>query len=236
MLDNKKVSIVIPCRNEENGIGRVLGGIPAFADEIIVVDNGSDDNTARVAAGFNIKVMREIRRGYGSALLKGIESSQGQIIGCMDGDGTYAPNSLEDLAKHMLRHDSDFVSGCRFPLTAAGSMGWLNRFANYFISWLIRVLSGIPLRDSQSGMFVFKKDILRKFRITNMQMGFSQEIKIKSWIYPGLKCHEVHIPYQPRIGKTKFRMVSDSLGNLAGSLALAIKVKMQIKDFSAGAG
>jgi dolichol-phosphate hexosyltransferase len=123
----------------------------------------------------------------------------------------------------MQKSGCDFVNGCRYPLVDKNAQPTINKISNYFISWLIRFLFGIRLKDSQSGMMAFKKDILNAIKINNTKMGFSQEIKIKAFSAPAIRCGEIHITYLPRIGKPKFRK-SDGINNLLSVLSLRIKL------------
>ena len=119
----------------------------------------------------------------------------------------------------------DFVSGCRFPLVNSKAMLFLNKLSNYFISWLIRFIFKVKVIDSQSGMMVFRKDILKKIKVQNKGMGLSQEFKIKAWLNPNIKCSELHISYYPRLGRVKFNKIRDGIKNLYDVLILWQKLE-----------
>lgn len=225
MMHHFKISVLIPCYNEEAGLMHVLGMMPDFVDEVVVIDNGSNDNSLQVARSYNVKSFVEKKRGYGSALLKGLQHVTGQIIAIIDGDGSYPVIMLEPLCYYMDRGNLDFVSGCRFPLSDRGAMPLINRVCNSVISILVRNLFAIAIVDSQSGMMVFKRDVLDKIEINNCGMGLSQEIKIKCWLNQSLKCGEYHISYFPRIGKVKFKKMRDGVKNLCDLLILWIKIR-----------
>lgn len=203
----------------------MLGLMPDFVDEVIVIDNGSSDNSLTIAKGYNAKIVIAKERGYGNALLKGLQNATGQIIAIIDGDGSYPVRMLKSLYSFMSENDLDFVSGCRFPLFDRKAMPLLNRAGNYFISFLIRSWFGINLIDSQSGMMVFKRDIVEKSAVNNRGMGLSQEIKIKCWLGRHAKCAEYRIPYSLRIGRTKFRKLIDGVKNLHDLLCLWREIK-----------
>lgn len=214
MYNHEKISLVIPCYNEEAGLAKVLQNKPFFVDEVIVVDNNSHDGTAAVASKYEAKVIHEKRQGYGWAYQAGLPKAAGDIIVIMDGDNGYPVSEIEKLLSFMEKGKFDFVYGCRYPLTNKSAQCLLNRIANYFMSWLIRILFGINVTDSQSGMMVFRKHILDRIKLCDKGMGFTQEIKIKSFLTQNIHCGEVHISYAPRVGKVKFRKVRDSLKSL----------------------
>src|SRR5689334_23435486 len=89
MFLGKRISVVIPCHNEEEGVRAVIEQMPPIVDEILVVDNCSTDRTAEVARSLGARVVHESRKGYGRAYKTGFEKARGDIIVTMDGDGTY---------------------------------------------------------------------------------------------------------------------------------------------------
>lgn len=219
MYNDKKVSLIIPCYNEETGITRVLKTKPIFVDEVIVVDNNSTDKTSDVAKKYGATVVHEKKIGYGQAYIAGLPKASGDIIVTLDGDNSYPLFELEKMLLHMEKRHYDFVNGCRYPLIHKNVQPFINKITNYFMSWLIRVLFKINLKDSQSGMMVLKKGILEKIKIQNTGMGFSQEIKIKAFLHPEINCGEVHISYLKRIEKVKFKKI-DAVKNLYSILVL----------------
>lgn len=209
----------MPVLNEAEGLSCVLKSIPDCLDEIIVVDNGSTDASVSIARQFGVRVIQEPKRGYGRAVGAGITASQGDILALSDADATYPVDRLPEVLSFMGQGNFDFVSGCRFPLENKRSMPLVNVVANRGISWLVRALFKIPIRDAESGFMVFHKRIMETITAHHPGMGFSQEMKIKAWL-SGKRCAEMHIPYHRRAGKTKFRTVNDALGNLRGLLSL----------------
>lgn len=228
MLNNSRFSIIIPCYNEEKGLETILESMPDFIDEVIVVDNGCDDNSVQVAQSYNAKVLTEKTRGYGRAILRGLSYASGDILVTIDGDGSYPVKILKEICTYMEKDGFDFISGCRFPLVDFKAMPFINIFSNYFVSWLVRFLFKINLRDSQSGMMLFKKNLLNEIEVNNKGMGFSQEIKIKSWLNSQIKCSEFRIPYSLRLGKAKFNKIRDGMKNLYDVLILWAKINASL--------
>ena len=214
MLKDQKISLVIPCLNEAQALPGLLERIPEGITEVMVVDNGSTDGSADVARKYSATVITEDVKGYGSALLRGIAHAQGDIIALLDADGTYSIQDLTDLLILMETDHLDLISGCRFPLVDPAAMPLANTLANHFISWFISVQFRINIKDSQSGLIIFKRNLLDKITIKNKGMGFSQEIKIKAWLQPDVRCTEKHIHYKVRIGKSNFNGIKDALKNL----------------------
>jgi len=219
VYNNKKISVVIPCYNEEEGLREILENKPSFVDEVIVVDNGSTDNTNDVALKHGSIIVHEKRKGYGQAYKSGLPAASGDIIITSDGDNSYPLTNLGIMLSCMEKGHYDFVTGCRFPMVHKDAQPFINKIANYFISWLIRALFKIGLRDSQSGMMAFKKGFLDAIKVRDTGMGFSQEMKIRAYLNPKIKCGETHISYLKRIGDVKFKKI-DAVQNLYSVLCL----------------
>ena len=226
MYGNKKISCVIPCHNEEEGLEKILRDKPACIDEVIVVDNHSTDNTAEVARKNGSTVVFEEKKGYGYAYQAGLPKASGDIIVMLDGDSSYPLTEVEKSLAYMKAQNLDFFAGCRYPLTDKNSQPPINQAANCFFSWLIRILFGINLRDSQSGLMAFKKDILDKIMVDNPGMAFSQEIKIKAFLNKGIKCGSQHVFYIPRVGKSKFRKIQDSMNTISSVVRMRKRLSM----------
>jgi len=207
-----------------HGLDHILKSLPDFIDEAIVVDNGSTDGSIEIAKKYNAKLLIEETRGYGMALSKGLKNVTGDTVIIMDGDGSYRTDALMGILITMEKNGIDFISGCRFPLNEYHIMPIENIMCNYFISWITRLMFRINVRDMQSGMLVFKNNILEEVKTRNTGMGFSQEIKIRAWRNRKIHCKEIHIPLNRRIGRTKFRKVRDSLSILYDLLKLKFKV------------
>lgn len=230
MYNNNKISCVIPCYNEEAGLKIIFHNKPSCVDEVVIVDNNSTDNTSEVASKNGAVVVYENRRGYGQAYKAGLPRASGDIVITLDGDGSYSMLEIEKILEYFNVHNLDFLVGCRYPLINKSSQPFINRIANSIFSWMIRAIFGINLADSQSGMMVFKKNILDKIMVNNVGMGFSQEIKIKAFLNKGIKCGSCRILYIPRVGKSKFRKIHDSLNAILSVIAMWWQLVVRTKN------
>ena len=218
MYNNKKVTVVIPCYNEETGIKAICCAMPSFIDEVIVIDNNSNDNTADVARRYGAKVIFMEERGYGLAYQKALPEASGDIIIMIDGDNSYLVSEAEKILLYMETKNYDFLSGCRFPLTNKRTMPFIKMLSNHLFSYSIRKCFRIGLIDSQSGMIVFKSYLIKQILPLNPSMGFSFEIKLNAWLNPSIQSGELHINYNMRSGKVKFRSLFDSIKILFDAL------------------
>ena len=132
----------------------------------------------------------------------------------MDGDGTYPPEEISRLVDQMVDMRWDFLSASRFPLIDPRAMQFTNRVGNGVLTVAAAVLFFKPIRDSQSGMWVFKRSLLDKMRVTSDGMPFSQEIKLEA-ILQGFRFGEAHIEYGARIGEVKLQKWRDGWLNLS---------------------
>jgi len=231
-----KISIVIPCYNEEKTIEKVIRNIPQEVFEIIVVDNNSTDKTAEIAKKLGVKVVKEKKQGYGYALQRGFKEAQGDIIVTLDGDGQYPGEKINELVNYFIENNLDFLNCARFPLQNPSSMPFIRKIGNYFFNFVIFILFGIKTKDSQSGMMIFKKEILKKINLESGDMPLSEELKIKT-VLNGFKYDEINIPYYPREGESKLFPFKHGLINLSFLLYLWLqnrKNKVLISLFCLG--
>jgi len=214
MYKGLSVSVVIPCFNEEHGIAAVLRQIPRFVDQIVVVDNNSTDETGKIAAEMGAEVVFETKKGYGNAYQAGLPRATGDIIATTDGDGTYPTYSIAPIIDHLLANDYDFVSASRFPLRNSKAMRFRNVLGNKILTYVTRILWLKWIADSQSGMWVFRREVLDQVKPRNGGMPFSEEIKLEVIGNPRLRFGEYHIDYSERIGETKLYAWKDGVDNL----------------------
>lgn len=214
MYKGARITVIIPCLNEEQGIAEVLKRMPEFVDEIIVVDNGSTDRSSEVARGFGAKVIREDVRGYGRAYKTGFASASGDIVITLDGDHSYPPDAISYLLEAFLHLEADFLNTSRFPVRDPKAMSFLNKIGNLILSLAMSILYFHWVRDSQSGMWVFRRSILSHMKLTSDGMAFSEEIKIEALKNHQFRFREISIQYTSRLGEVKLNLWRDGFYNL----------------------
>jgi dolichol-phosphate hexosyltransferase len=214
MYRGKRISVVIPCHNEEDGIASVLDQMPPIVDEVVVVDNCSTDNTAKVATERGARVVPETKKGYGYAHKAGYAAARGDIIVTMDGDGTYPPDSVPLLLYVMLEEKVDFITARRWYSKNGETKSPIRLLGNAILSGAMMMLYFRFIIDSQSGMWVFKKEILDDLDITSNSMALSEEIKIEAFTHPSVRAIEMPIYYGERIGESKLNIWKDGFYNL----------------------
>src|SRR5262252_761487 len=165
MYKGQRITVIIPCLNEEQGIERVLRAMPEFVDEVIVVDNNSTDRTSEVAASLGAKVIREEVRGYGRSYKRGFTRATGDLIITLDGDHSYPVNAISYLIEAFLHLEVDFLNASRFPVRDRQAMSFKHKFGNLVLSLAMSILYFRWVRDSQSGMWVFRRAILKDMRV-----------------------------------------------------------------------
>jgi len=229
MIHGKTITLVIPAHNEEIGLPHVLGHVPDEVDQIIVVDNCSTDGTSRVAADFGCVVVNQPLKGYGHAYQAGLQAVESDIIVTADADGTYPVDRISSLVEILLEDQLDFISCSRKPDDHAGNLNNIMRFTgNFILSAFTMLLYWHFIRDSQSGMWVFHREVLDRIRLTSGGMAFSEEMKIEVWSLKDIKCREVDIPfsYSERMGKAKLNLWRDGFRNLIFLFAKRLGIPM----------
>jgi glycosyltransferase involved in cell wall biosynthesis len=217
----KKISIVIPALNEEEGIANTIKAIPyteledmGYQIQTLVVDNGSSDGTGEIARRAGAEVVFEPRRKYGYAYKAAFAKATGEIIATADADMTYPLEDIPKLVKILELENLDFITTNRFADMEKGAMSCIHRFGNEILNISTRILFGLRIKDTQSGMWIFRKNILSQVKLKNNSMAFSEEIKIEACFF--LKCawREIPIRYKARVGQVKLKTWRNGFGNL----------------------
>lgn len=216
-----KISIIIPALNEEQGIGPVLREIPikefkrmGYDTEVLVVDNGSKDNTPVIARDTGATVIIQPIKGYGNAYKAGFANATGDIFATGDADLTYPFEDLPGIIKKMEDENLDFINTDRLKYVNTKVMSPSHIFGNFLLTTVAKILFGAPYIDSQSGMWIFKGEIWDKLDVKSSGMSFSQEIKIEAFI-KGFRVAEVPIKYRTRAGKEKLNTIRDGIRTLS---------------------
>jgi glycosyltransferase involved in cell wall biosynthesis len=214
MYKDQRVTVVIPCLNEEEAVRQVLTELPAFVDEIIVVDNGSTDQTATVARKLGALVVSELSRGYGRAYKTGFARATGDIIVTLDGDHSYPADALSYLLEAFMHCRVGFLSASRLPTLSPDSMSFKHKIGNRILSLFMSMLFLRWINDSQSGMWIFRRDTLKYMNLTADGMAFSEEIKIEAIRHREIGFREMFINYSQRVGEIKLRPWRDGVANI----------------------
>jgi len=214
MYRDRKITVVVPCLNEEEGVQQVLDQVPKFVDEVIVVDNDSTDGTAEIAKRMGARVIQERVRGYGRAYKTGLLHAQGDVIVTLDGDHSYPVDALSYLLEALLNSKVGFISASRFPIQNPDAMSFKNLVGNKIISLIMSLLYFRRIRDSQSGMWIFYKDALKKMDLRSDAMAFSEEIKIEALRNREIGFKEIPINFSNRAGEKKLDLWRDGWNNL----------------------
>jgi glycosyltransferase involved in cell wall biosynthesis len=205
--------------NEEESIGEVMDSINTAMKEgnlefeVLVVDTNSKDRTREIASEKGAKIIDEPRRGYGRAYKTGFEKADGDVLATLDADCTYPAEDIPGLVKMLEDENLDFITTDRLSKMEAGVMSTKHRFGNWALKFTTNLLFGMKIKDSQSGMWVFRKSILDKIYLTSDGMPLSEEIKIEAW-KKKLRAKEVPIIYSIRKGEVKLQSWNDGFKNL----------------------
>ncbi|HKW43135.1 MAG TPA: glycosyltransferase family 2 protein [Thermoplasmata archaeon] len=212
-----EVSVIIPTMNEEASIGLVIDEVRKALTgrdlEIVAVDTESRDRTAEIAAAKGARLISEPRRGYGRAYKTGFEAARGTYVLTLDADLTYPPDAFPEFLAALEGDRADFVSGERMSRLADDAMSGMHRVGNEILNATFRALYRVPVHDSQSGMWAFRRSILPQLQLVHDGMAFSEELKLEV-IRHGLRFLEIPIDYRVRVGDRKIRSVSDATRNL----------------------
>ncbi len=178
----QKVVAVIPAYNEAGHVGDVVRATKAFVDEVVVVDDGSRDATAREATEAGARVYRHlINRGLGGGIATGLRAALSlgaDIIVTLDADGQHLPGEIGDVVMPIVRGEADFVIGSRL-LNPVG-MPLVRRVANRIADLCTQILFGVRLNDSQSGFRAMRREVAQCIDIRTSRMEVSTEIAVEA--------------------------------------------------------
>jgi glycosyltransferase involved in cell wall biosynthesis len=221
--NHPNVLVIIPAFNEAESIEQVIADIPEeFVTEVVVVNNASTDKTEMNAAKAGATVLRETRKGYGYACLKGIEYAKSKseppdIIVFLDGDYSDFPSEIVSLVQPIQQAGVDLVIGSRtLGKREVGAMLPQAMFGNWLATRLIRWFYGVRFTDL--GPFrAIKFEKLLALQMQDTTFGWTVEMQVKA-AKQNLKCIEVPVSYKKRIG------VSKITGTVSGTLKAGYKI------------
>lgn len=198
------IALIIPARNEELSLPGVLGQVPSGITRVVVVDNGSTDATARVAAGFAARVVAEPVAGYGRACLAGLAALRDNppdLVAFVDADGSDELSRLSDLIAPVAAGERDFVLGRRIPAVRA-ALSFQQRFGHWLATGLIRFFWRHRYRDL-GPMRVISWAALERLAMSDQAFGWTVEMQVRA-VKCGLRIEEIDVPYHQRsAGKSK---------------------------------
>ncbi|RMG66221.1 MAG: glycosyltransferase family 2 protein [Calditrichaeota bacterium] len=203
MRNNCRISVIIPAFNEERSIGRVLADIPAWVDEVLVVDNASTDATAERARAGGARVVFQPEQGYGAACLAGMAALNApDVVVFLDGDYSDFPEEMDRLVDPIVLEGYQLVIGSRTRGGAQkGALAPQARFGNWLACWLIRRFFGVHFTDLGPFRAIDYASLLR-LDMADRDYGWTVEMQIKAALH-GLRVLEVPVRYRKRIGKSK---------------------------------
>jgi len=230
-----RATFILPTLNEAPSIAHVLRLFQTAATEanrtifrnapldweVLVVDGASEDGTAAIAEAEGARVIIERRPGYGRAYRTGFAAARGDVLATSDGDATYPVETLPGLVKKLFDENLEFLTGNRFAYLDRRAMTTEHRLGNQLLNLFLRLayhrylkeLPGGALEDSQSGFWVFRREVLGKIHLTQDGMAFSEELKVEA-ILRGVRLLEVPIQYRERWGPPKLQSWRDGSRNL----------------------
>lgn len=192
------VDVILPTLDEEAALPGLLAAMPT-GYRAIVVDNGSTDRSAEIAAAAGALVVHEAQRGFGAACWRGLHSATADVVCFMDADGSLDPRDLPIVCDPVLRGEFDLVLGAR--IVARGAMPVHARLANRYLGWKIRRMTGEPLTDL-GPMRAMRRVALVDLGLADRRSGWPLEMVLRAteaqW-----RIHEVRVPYAKRSGRSK---------------------------------
>ncbi len=219
MYRGKSIALIIPARNEALALPGVLRAVPGKIDRVIVTDNGSTDDTGKIAKGCGAQVVAEPRAGYGRACLAALDALEftpPDIVAFADGDGSDDLSRLLELLDPLIEGRADFTLAKRIPVEP-NALSLQQRFGNWLATRLICLLWGHDYKDL-GPMRAITWQALRRLEMSDPNYGWTIEMQLKA-LRHGLRIVELPLPYlRRRAGRSKVS------GKFAGSFKAGAKI------------
>ena len=220
-MDLSGVTVILPALNEAAALPTALASFPPQVG-LLVVDNGSTDQTATVAAAHGAQVVCEPRRGFGAACWAGAQAASGEVLVFADADGSLDGADLPTVAGPVLRGEADLVVGSRLARREPGAMSALAVLENRLLGLACRLLFGVPLSDL--GPFrAIRREVLLGLGMTDRGSGWPLEMIGRAG-QVGLRVVEVPVRYRPRAGGRS--KVSGSVGGTVRAMTAMAAVTL----------
>lgn len=205
--------LILPCKDEATALPALLALVPARLD-VIVVDNGSVDGTAEVAARYGARVVFEPVPGYGAAVHAGVLASTAEYVAVLDGDGSMDPRELEPMLASVVSGEATMALGRRRPVRP-GVWPWHARAGNAAVVWWLRRRTALPVRDIAPVRVCRRADLLA-LGVQDRRFGYPVELLLAAH-RAGWVLSESDVSYHPRAPGTRSKVS----GSLVGSLRTA---------------
>lgn len=211
------VSVVIPVFNEEATVGDIVARTKKTLEnmhasyEILVVDDGSTDQSAHIARELNAQVLRDAHQGKGCSLRAGFRQTRGELVVTLDADGSHKPEEIPLVLRHIMENRADFVIGSRFFNSEANKakVPRVNRIGNGLFNDMIGVLTGVKVSDSQSGFRAIRASLIKQMKLSSRGYEVESEMLVKA-LRMRARVEETPISFDQRtVGTSKLDPIKD---------------------------
>ncbi len=208
-LDPSEVTILIPTKNEEDGIGWVIDEFKKLGyNNILVIDGHSTDRTREIAEAKGAKVVLQSGRGKGQAVAEAFKMIDTPVVVIIDGDGTYDPKDVEKMLQPIERGMADHVIGNRLINFEKGAFTRLNLIGNKIFNWFFRFIYGVEVHDLLTGYRALTRELYKSVELEKHGFEIETELTVET-IAKGFRLAEVPINYYKRKGKANLHPIKD---------------------------